>query len=487
VRAAPSGAPPAPEACRRPGGRARLVEQPARLLARLVINAVDLVEGLLDPVEQGGEHRSSGDQARTAAAPITQVMSSHPIQEQSAGGAEVAISVAVARQPIFDRSEAITGFEVLYRPMPGREDPRDPEAATSSVIAQSLADIGLERLAGNQRVHINVTREFLLKVRPLPLPSERVVLELVGDQNVDAELLVALRDAADAGFQIALDDFRLSAEHEPLLELAGAVKLDIRVLDGQSLIRHLARLRDRGLRLIAEKVETRQDYQGCRALGFDEFQGYFFAEPVLVSARTAPTHRLGALGVLVQPGQQASFEELERLITQDAGLSHKLVRLVSSAFVGPRHEVASVRQALMLLGTVAVRRWATLLVLAGLTDRPQHLLTVGLLRARLCELLATQHPLAAPDRAFTVGLFSVVDALLGRPMSTLLNELPFDSRLKHALLDHQGPEGRLLAAVLDHERGDFDDGDRHGVTLRALAQAYRHAVEWADEATRQLT
>jgi EAL and modified HD-GYP domain-containing signal transduction protein len=325
LRAAPSSAPPPPEACRRPGGRARLVEQPARLLARLVINAVDLVEGLLGPVEQGGERPSRGSSAierrssSTAAAPITQVMSSPPIQEQSAGGAEVAISVAVARQPIFDRSEAITGFEVLYRPMPGREDPRDPEAATSSVIAQSLADIGLERLAGNQRVHITVTREFLLKVRPLPLPlplpSERVVLELVGDQNVDAELLVALRDAADAGFQIALDDFRLSAEHEPLLELAGAVKLDIRVLDGQSLIRHLARLRDRGLRLIAEKVETRRDYQGCRALGFDEFQGYFFAEPVLVSARTAPTHRLGALGVLVQPGQQASFEELERLIT----------------------------------------------------------------------------------------------------------------------------------------------------------------------------
>ena len=412
-------------------------------------------------------------------------MSSPPIQHESSA-ADVASLVAVARQPIFDRSEAITGFEVLYRPIPGREDARDPDAATSSVIAQSLADIGLERLVGNQRVHINVTREFLLKVRPLPLPPERVVLELVGEQTVDAELLVALRDASEAGFQIALDDFRLSAESEPLLELADAVKLDIRELDGRTLIRHLARLRDRGLRLIAEKVETRQDYHGCRALGFDEFQGYFFAEPVLVSARTAPTHRLGAIGVLVQPGQQASFEELERLISQDAGLSHKLVRLASSAFVGARQEVASVRQALMLLGTVAVRRWTMLLVLAGLTDRPQHLLTVGLLRARLCELLATQHPVAAPDRAFTVGLFSVVDGLLGTPMSTLLNELPFDSRLKHALLDRQGPEGRLLAAVLEHERGDFDGGDRHGVSLRALAQAYRHAVDWADEATRQL-
>jgi EAL and modified HD-GYP domain-containing signal transduction protein len=140
----------------------------------------------------------------------------------------------------------------------------------------------------------------------------------------------------------------------------------------------------------------------------------------------------------------------------------------------------------MLLGTVAVRRWAMLLILAGLTDRPQHLLTLGLQRARLCELLATQHPIARADRAFTVGLFSVVDALLSTPMPTLLNELSFDGRLTHALLDHEGPEGRLLAAVLNYERGDFKDSDQLGVTVRALAHAYRQAIDWADQATRQL-
>jgi c-di-GMP phosphodiesterase len=412
-------------------------------------------------------------------------MSANPIAAQSAPVAKPA-SVAVARQPIFDRAENITGFEVLYRPMPGSDERQGPEGATSSVIVQSIADIGLERLVGNQRAHINVTREFLLGVRPLPLPPERVVLELVGSQRVDGELLEALQDAVDAGFELALDDFQLDHEHRPLLELATAVKLDIRELDGPTLIRHVNSLRGRGLRLIAEKVETRQDYQGCRALGFDEFQGYFFAEPALVSANTAPTHRLGALGTLVQPSRKASFEELEQVIAQDAGLSHKLVRLANSAFVGARHEVASVRQALMLLGTVAVRRWAMLLMLAGMTDSPQHLLNVGLLRARLCELLATQHPVAVPERAFTVGLFSVVDALLDVPMPTLLDELPFDTRLTHALLDHTGPEGRLLAAVMDYERGDFTDCDRSGVTLLALAHSYRQAVDWADEATSQL-
>jgi c-di-GMP phosphodiesterase len=373
----------------------------------------------------------------------------------------------------------------LYRSLTGPFT--DAEGATSTVIVQSLADIGLERLVGDSRAYINVTRDFLLKVRPLPMPPDRVVLELVGSHSADPELLDALRDARDAGFRIALDGFRFAPGLEPLLELASVVKLDILALSGAALVKQVTPLRGRGLTLIALKVESREEYEACRAMGFDGFQGYFFAEPAVVSGRTAPTHRLGALTELVAPGRKASFEEIERVISQDVGLSHKLVRLASSASVGARQPVSSVRQALILLGTVAVRRWAMLLALSGLTDRPQHLLTVGLVRARLCELLADAHPLAAPDRAFTVGLFSVVDALLGKPMQALLDELPFDSRITHALLDHDGPEGRLLAAVLAYERGDFNDVPRFGVGLPALAGAYREALGFAEDLAVQLT
>src|SRR3954462_4378935 len=306
-------------------------------------------------------------------------------------------TVAVARQPIFDRAESITGFEILYRSLTGPFT--DAEGATSTVIVQSLADIGLERLVGDSRAYINVTREFLLKVRPLPMPPERVVLELVGTHSADPELLEALRDARDAGFRIALDGFRYVPGLEPLLDLASVVKLDILALSGSALHKQVTELRGRGLTLIALKVESREEYDACRAMGFDGFQGYFFAEPAVVSGPTAPTHRLGALSELVAPGRKASFEEIERVISQDAGLSHKLVRLAGSGAVGGRPpasalrtQASSVRRALILLGTVPVRRWAMLLALSGLTDRPQHLLTVGLVRARLCERLAGGAP-----------------------------------------------------------------------------------------------
>ena len=192
-------------------------------------------------------------------------------------------TVAVARQPIFDRAEAITGFEILYRSLTGPFT--DAEGATSTVIVQSLADIGLERLVGDSRAYINVTRDFLLKVRPLPMPPERVVLELVGSHSADPELLGALRDARDAGFRIALDGFRYAPGLEPLLDLASVVKLDIRALSGDALLKQVTELRGRGLTLIALKVESREEYEACRSMGFDGFQGYFFAEPAVVSAR----------------------------------------------------------------------------------------------------------------------------------------------------------------------------------------------------------
>jgi EAL and modified HD-GYP domain-containing signal transduction protein len=233
-------------------------------------------------------------------------------------------------------------------------------------------------------------------------------------------------------------------------------------------------------------VHTRDAYEAYRELGFDAFQGTYFAEPVVVSGASAPTYRLRALSLLAAH-ETTSFEQLERVISEDPGLALKLVKLANSAFFGGRHPVGSIRQALMALGSVAVRRWATLLALAGATDRPAHLLELGLLRARLCELVALRQPAAEPDRAFTVGLFSIADYLLGTRMAALLADLPFDERTTRALADHEGPEGQILAGVLAYERGDFEGCARRGVGLVDIARAFAEALDWTDGALAQLT
>lgn len=386
--------------------------------------------------------------------------------------------VMVSRQPILDHLERVVGFELLT--------PDATNEPTASVLSEAIADIGLSRLVGARPAHVDVSRDFLLAVRPLPLAPERVVLEVPADQPADDVMLAVLREARQAGFQVTLDRFRADAGADALLELADSVKLDIAALDEDEIEAAVNVARGLGLQLIAGGVETREAYGFCRGLGFDAFQGQYFAEPVIVSGRAIPTYRLRALSMLAA-GEATSFEQLERVISEDPGLSLKLVKLANSAFFAGRQRVGTIRQALMTLGSVAVRRWATMFVLAGVNDRPSHLLELGLLRARLCELVAARTPGTEPGRAFTVGLFSVVDSLLGTRMPALLEDLPFDERTTRALGMHEGPEGRLLAGVLAYEAGDFEGCALSGVSLVDIAHAYGEALDWTDGALVQLT
>jgi EAL and modified HD-GYP domain-containing signal transduction protein len=391
-----------------------------------------------------------------------------------------ASAVVVSRQPILDNVERIVGFELLTPPEAHRHE------AAASVLAQAIADIGLDKLVGGRPAHVDVTREFLLLVSPLPLDPQRVVLELPVDEEIDDELLGVLRDARAAGFEIALDGFHEGVVDAALLELAESVKIDVADRSEEEIEADVNAARGRGLRVIANGVRTRAVYGFCRGLGFDAFQGQYFAEPVVVQGASVPTYRLRALSMLAA-GDATTFEQLERVIAEDPGLSLKLVKLANSAFYGGRAPVGTIHQALVALGTVTVRRWAALLALAGVNDRPSHLLETGLLRARLCELVAGRTPGAEADRGFTVGLFSVVDSLMGMRMPELLSELPFDERTNRALGVHEGPEGRVLAGVLAYEAGEFQKCIDTGVSLRDIAHAYGEALDWTDGALVQLS
>jgi len=386
--------------------------------------------------------------------------------------------VVVARQPIFDTGWNVVAYELLYRSISEPSEPVTPEAMTAALLTHAFSDVGLDSLVGTLPAHINVTRDFLLAVRPLPLSPARTVLELVESQVIDAPLLAVLREAVDAGFTLALDDFHYAPRMEPLLELASIVKLDVLDFTPAELAAEVRRLETRGLRLVAEKVEHADVYERCRELDFDAYQGYFFALPELSRAAATPTRELGTLCALASTDVHTTFEELHRTISRDAGLSHKLLRFANSAHVSPLSPIASLQQALTMIGTVAIRRWGMLLSLTGLRDGPHHLLSAALVRARMSELLAPSMS-ASRDRAFTAGLFSLLDAMTGRPMADLVGELPFDDRLTEALVDHAGPEGRVLAATLAYERGDFDAAAEH-VLPEVLSHAYQQAIEWSD-------
>ncbi len=387
--------------------------------------------------------------------------------------------VVLARQPIFDADLQLSAFELLYRAVGEDGRPVDGGKATATVLVTALTDVGLPRLVGDQRAYLNVDRDFLMTFRPLPLPPDRVVLELVEDQLIDDELVEVLTDLVRSGFTLALDNFAYRPEYKPLLRLAKIVKLDIQATPPEELAEDVRRLKEWGVDIIAEKVETHEELEQCRKLGVTGFQGFFFERPELVQGRPTPTLRLGALASVLAT-EDDDFDALEELISHDVGISHKLLRLANSAFVSPASGIRSIRHALAMIGGRTVRRWTTLLMLAQASGNAHTLLVTALIRARACETLAADDADAETDRAFTVGLFSVADALLDTPLPDVLEALPFDDQIAAALLGRIGPEGGILKAVLDYEHGRFDDAAADN-DVAGLGETYYDAVEWATE------
>jgi EAL and modified HD-GYP domain-containing signal transduction protein len=413
-------------------------------------------------------------------------------QERTGGGAQLApvdptaapvdpTVARVARQPILDRDSRLIGYELLFRARQAdTAGVLDDREATSAVILDGMVDVGLSDLVGKNLAFLNVSRDFLLSVRPLPLPAHQVVLELLEDQLVDDALLEVLADLVAEGFTIALDDFRVTPETELLLKYAGIVKVDVLEHTGQALeglVAHLQAGRP-GLTLLAEKVETREDFEHCRELGFQAFQGYFFARPSRVPQQRLPSQGFASLKAMADLSTTADFEELERIITHDAGLSMRLLRYANSAYLCLPRRVASIHEGLTWLGVTTVRRFALMVALAGTRDVPSELLVTALVRARMCQMLTGEG--AAGDSYFTVGLFSVADALANVPMEEVIEQLPFREDIVEALLHGSGSFGELLAWVISYQRGDFAAAGELIRRRSDVERIYREAIKWAD-------
>ena len=386
--------------------------------------------------------------------------------------------VLVARQPIVDGDLALHGYELLFRGPRGTV--ADPERWTASLIVDGMAEVGLQALVGDALAYVNVSRDFLLKVDPLPLNPADVVLELTEDSHHTDDVLLRRLDALRrAGFRIALDDFAYHPSLAPLIRRADIVKLDVMADGLPRTAAVVAALRPYGVDLLAEKVETGEEFEFCRELGFTTFQGYFFARPREVAGVGVPTDKLASLSTLAElnaPG--LTFEDLERIISTDVGLTYKLLRYANSGFFSLRRRVETVREALVLLGQANVRQWATVMTLAGASSSPPALVSLALLRARLCQVSAVESGRASGEAAFMAGLLSVLDALLDVPMDQALAQLPLNGELTVALLDRSGPLGEVLDRVTAIESGSLDLLEHMG------PEAYAEASAWADGVVR---
>lgn len=389
--------------------------------------------------------------------------------------------VFIARQPIYDRHLNVIGYELLYRARDTdvAEITRADEAS-ARVIISSFLDIGIDRLVGSALAFINVPEALVVDDGLLPMFHEQTVLELLEDVEPSPAVLAGLRRLKARGFRIALDDFAYRPAYRPLLELADFVKVDLLEHDAVALGGLVPVLRQFPARLVAEKVESEAQFQECRRLGFDYFQGHHFCRPQTLTDRTPPSNKLVVLNLLARLADPAlGVAELERSLAADASLSYKLLRYVNSAAFARRREVESLRDAAILAGFDAVRNWAALLLLGSIDARkPRELIKLAMIRARMCQRLASP---ALQGQAFITGLFSVLDALMDVPMAVLLDNLALSAPIRFALLAREGELGALLQQVLWYERGEWLPLIGAGVDHERLVAAYFEAVRWTDE------
>jgi len=413
-------------------------------------------------------------------------------QTSIASAAQVAVSgfSYVARQPILTIDEKVYGYELLFRD--GIENhfrETDADSASRRTLDTSL-QIGLELLCDSRRGFVNCTREILLKDYITLLPPTLAVVEVLESVPADDLVIAALKRLKQAGYLVALDDFVFNDPREPLTEFADIIKIDIK----QTTPEHCAAMATKygsWLRhMLAEKVETREEFTATKKAGFVYFQGYFFRRPEILQAKEIPASRVNYLRLLRAVSEpELDQREFEIMIKQEVSICYRLLRYLNSAAFGIQNEVHSVRHALALLGEREVRRWVRLVATLSIGEnRSSELVTTAMVRARFCELLAPRIPHGESD-LFLMGMLSMVDAILEIPMTSVLESIPLDHETKALLLGAPSKLRPIYDLMLARESGDWNATAEYshklGLSESEVAAAFWQAMQWARQISSQ--
>jgi EAL and modified HD-GYP domain-containing signal transduction protein len=392
----------------------------------------------------------------------------------------------LARQPILNRQRDVFAYELLFRSgIQNSCEGINLEMASTSMLDTSFM-IGLDKLAEGRRMFINCPREFLIRDYISLFPRDLVVVEILETIEPDEEVVAVCRRLKQQGYLLALDDFVDTPAWVPLVALADFIKVDFRLTPREEQRALAARYQARDLRLLAEKVETPEEFSEGKAMGYSLFQGYFFCRPEMIRHREMPASKLAYLELLrAATASEFDMPALASKIKHEASLTYKLLRYLNSAAFGLRAEIRSIPHALSLLGERELRKWIAVVSVGVMADgKPDELMTVPLVRGRFCELLAPLAGMAGhANDLFLLGLLSVMDAILDQPLPAILAELPVRREIKEALLARSGLYRYMLDMATAHERADWEAigalAPKLGINEGQIPAIYLAAVDWA--------
>tara|TARA_R110000868_G_scaffold58310_12_gene180201 strand:+ start:342 stop:1583 length:1242 start_codon:yes stop_codon:yes gene_type:complete len=394
----------------------------------------------------------------------------------------------IARQPVLDREKEVFAYELLFRDGKNNCYPEDErEATTNKLVARNYLHLGLDDISCNKKSLINFQAERILQGFPPSLDPENVIVELYdGIFNHDS-LLTICKHVNKMGFKLAIEDNRLDPKWNDFLPYVDMVKVNTTLSDYDAVAKNVQRYKDTNVQLIAEKIETPQDFTIFKDMGFDYFQGYFFARPESVTQQNLPTSKL-TLVELMGASSSASFDidSINSVIEHDVGLSYMLLRFINNPMINKRYKITSLRHALNYMGEVEIKKFIALLALANLSsDKPSELIHLSLVRAKFCDLVGIEKNIGSnPPLGFLVGLFSLLDALLDQDMASLIDKLPLVDEVKIALCGGQNDLSMYLLLVKAFESGNWLKVIRLSKILeidqKRLHSLFNEAIIWGN-------
>ncbi len=398
--------------------------------------------------------------------------------------------VFVARQPIFDRQTRVHAYELLFRSgIQNYFDLTDGDKATMDVISNSLFYIGLEELSNQKKVFINFTANLLLEKVPALLPNNSIVVEILEDVEPTEAVVNSCRQLKEQGYILALDDFVLEDRDNPLLNVVDIIKVDFQhVTTSEQQAAISALCNQYKVELLAEKVENFTDFSIALEAGYTYFQGYFFSKPMVLSGRRIPAHKVTYLKMLQEINKpEVDYSDMEAVIKRDLSMTYKLMRFINSAYFGLVEEVKTIKRALVMLGLREIKKWVAFIALENMAqDKPHELIRVSVTRAILFEKIAQKIGLKEhAAEAFLMGMFTVIDAIMDKPMEEILSRLALPREIKDALDGVENEFRMLLNLVIAYEQGEWklfsEISEQTGFPETEMPQLYMQWIQWARE------
>jgi c-di-GMP phosphodiesterase len=385
----------------------------------------------------------------------------------------------IGRQPIFNRNREVFAYELLYRSSQENcAHITDGDQATSNILTNTFSKAGLNTLVGNKKAFINMTRSFLLSNYPALLPPARTVIEILEDTKVDDRLGETLSKLNFLGYQFALDDVTsLNDKVSSLSCHLSFAKVDIINTPAQDLHFIVDNLKENHFRLIAEKVETYEEYQMCKKLGFDFFQGFFFCRPEVVSMRKFETSRQVMVQTLARlQNPNVRLEDLEQIVSMDVTLGYRLLKLVNSGYYSLPVTITSIRHAISMIGLDQLRNWLSLFLMSNINHKPHELCNQALIRAKAAEKFAEALSYINHEAYFLAGLFSILNALLDMSINEIVEGINLSDEVALALLERKGTIGNILQVVEGIETGNWDLVLKTGLGIEKISSIYMDAI-----------